>query len=101
VTGNEARPARGNRSTRSFGKAIGWCFNSNRELLGPEQPGWNVHHGGVPKGAYSWLMVYPQYGIAMALNANARLDDLADFMGVERAVTRRLRNAILHAEGGL
>lgn len=69
--------------------AIGWRSNPNRALLGAERPVWNVHHGGVSKGAYSWLVVYPELRMAVALHANARLDDFADFIAIEQAVTRR------------
>ncbi len=68
--------------------AIGWRANVNRRVLGEDRPVWNVHHGGVSKGAYSWLVIYPEYRLVVALNANARLDDFADFMAIEQAITR-------------
>jgi len=68
--------------------AIGWRANLNRMLLGENKPVWNVHHGGVSKGAYSWLVIYPEQGLVVALNANARLDDFGDFMAIEQAITR-------------
>lgn len=68
--------------------AIGWRANQNRVLLGPDQPVWNVHHGGVSKGAYSWLVIYPEQRLVVALNANARLDDFADFIAIEQTITR-------------
>jgi serine beta-lactamase-like protein LACTB len=78
--------------------AIGWRSNPNRSLFGAEQPVWNVHHGGVSKGAFSWLVIYPELRVVVALNANARLDDFADFMAVEQAVTRHFVRAIRETE---
>lgn len=57
-------------------------------MLGKDLPVWVVHHGGVPKGAYSWLFIYPDLGIVVALDANARLDDFAPFIAIEQAITR-------------
>lgn len=68
--------------------AIGWRSNPNRKVLGESNPVWNVHHGGVSKGAYSWLVIYPEYKLVAALNTNARLDEFGDFMAIEQDVTR-------------
>lgn len=68
--------------------AIGWRANANLRVLGEDKPVWNVHHGGVSKGAYSWLVIYPEQRLVVALNANARLDDFGDFMAIEQAITR-------------
>jgi hypothetical protein len=68
--------------------AIGWRSHANTALLGKNQPVWVVHHGGVSKGAYSWLCIYPDLGIVVALNANARLDDFAAFIAIEQTITR-------------
>lgn len=73
--------------------AIGWRSNLNTALLGQDKPVWNVHHGGVSKGAYSWLCVYPELKIVVALNANARLDDFATFMAIEQDITRAFLKA--------
>lgn len=70
------------------GYAIGWRANPNLRLLGEDRPVWNVHHGGVSKGAYSWLVIYPEHRLVIALNANARLDEFGDFMAIEQAITR-------------
>lgn len=69
--------------------AIGWRSNPTTGLQGPGKAVWNVHHGGVSKGAFSWLCVYPDLGIAVALNSNARLDDFADFIAIEQRITRQ------------
>jgi serine beta-lactamase-like protein LACTB len=68
--------------------AIGWRANPNMRLLAEDKPVWNVHHGGVSKGAYSWLVVYPEQRLVVALNTNARLDDFGDFMAIEQAISR-------------
>jgi CubicO group peptidase (beta-lactamase class C family) len=68
--------------------AIGWRSNPNHRVLGEDRPIWNVHHGGVSKGAYSWLVIYPDYHLVVALNTNARLDDFGEFMTIEQAISR-------------
>lgn len=68
--------------------AIGWRSNPVKALLGPNNPVWLVHHGGVSKGAYSWLSVYPDLGIVVALNTNARLDEFPPFIEIEQSITR-------------
>ena len=80
------RLAKGGVNEQSY--AIGWRANLNTRLLGEDKPVWNVHHGGVSKGAYSWLVVYPEQRLVVALNTNARLDDFSDFMAIEQAITR-------------
>lgn len=75
--------------------AIGWRANSNFKALGPDRPVWNVHHGGVSKGAYSWLVVYPDCRLVVALNANARLDDFGDFIAIEQAISRMFLERII------
>jgi CubicO group peptidase (beta-lactamase class C family) len=70
------------------GYAIGWRANPNLRVLGESRPVWNVHHGGVSKGAYSWLVIYPEYHLVVALNANTRLDNFGDFMAIEQAIAR-------------
>ncbi|MGB3472925.1 MAG: serine hydrolase domain-containing protein [Erythrobacter sp.] len=82
----QQRLANGEANEQNY--AIGWRSNSNRSLLGLEQPVWHVHHGGVSKGAYSWLVIYPDLDIVVALNANARLDNFQDFIAIEQAITR-------------
>ncbi|MCX9148410.1 hypothetical protein [Erythrobacter sp. WG] len=56
----------------------------------------NVHHGGVSKSAHSWLVIYPEQRLVVALNANARLDEFGDFIAIEQAITR----AFLNPSGG-
>ena len=68
--------------------AIGWRSNPNLQILGEDRPVWNVHHGGVSKGAYSWLVIYPEHNLVVALNTNARLGNFGDFMAMEQAISR-------------
>lgn len=68
--------------------AIGWRANPSHRLLGEDMPVWSVHHGGVSKGSYSWLVIYPEHRLVVALNANARLDEFGDFIAIEQAITR-------------
>lgn len=64
--------------------AIGWRFYQKNPWPGdPTRTLRMAHHGGVSKGAMSWLVVYPDYKLAIALNANARLDEFSDFNAVE------------------
>lgn len=48
-----------------FGEDIGTLFQAN--------------HGGVSRGAQSWLMVIPEYNMAVAVNINAKTDHFWDF----------------------
>lgn len=68
--------------------AIGWRSNMQTLLLGKDNPVHNVHHGGVSKGSYSWLNLYPKYKLAIALNSNARLDTFSDFNSLEYPIAR-------------
>ena len=66
---NEQSYALGWRSTRVFSET------RDKEI-------WYVHHGGVSKGAMSWLVVYPETGIALALHSNSRAASFEDFAAV-------------------
>ena len=80
------------------GYAIGWRSNPNRRVLGEAMPLWNVHHGGVSKGAYSWLVIYPEQELVVALNANARLDDFSDFIAIEQDISRAFLAKAMQAQ---
>lgn len=67
--------------------AIGWRSNPDFKHPGESEPVWMVHHGGVSKGAYSWLVVYPDLGAVVALNSNARLDNFPDFPAIEQKIS--------------
>jgi CubicO group peptidase (beta-lactamase class C family) len=42
-----------------------------------------AHHGGVSKGAMSWLVVYPDYHLSIAVNINTRARTFGEFAEVE------------------
>lgn len=48
-----------------FGDGVGTLFHAN--------------HGGVSRGAQSWLMVIPEYNMAVAININSKTDEFWDF----------------------
>ena len=64
--------------------AIGWRFYSENPWPGrPDRTLRMAHHGGISKGAMSWLVVYPEYSLSIAVNANTRLETFSDFNAVE------------------
>lgn len=38
-----------------------------------------IHHGGVSDGAQSWLVIYPDYQLVLAMNTNIVKEDYCDF----------------------
>ena len=58
--------------------AIGWrkIMLELGEDIGQVQA---FNHGGVTRGAQSWLMVIPEYNMAVAVNINANTDNFSDF----------------------
>lgn len=68
--------------------AIGWRVNRSPLLLGPDRPVTSVNHAGVSQGAWSWLNVYPEQGLAVALNTNMRGGEVRDFLRMEPALSR-------------
>ena len=61
--------------------ALGWRsdrFDSSE--LG--EAVWRVHHGGVSKGAMSWLAILPELDLVIALNSNSRAETFGDFSRV-------------------
>lgn len=80
--------------------AIGWRFYSENQW--PGDPGRKIrmaHHGGISKGAMSWLVVYPDYQLSIALNANARLDQFADFNEVEGKIAASFLSTLENMKG--
>ena len=64
--------------------AIGWRFYPDATWPGDEaRPLPYAHHGGVSKGAMSWLVVYPDYGLSIAVNINTRAETFGTFAAVE------------------
>lgn len=68
--------------------AIGWRYAPQASWPGDERFGLPfAHHGGVSKGAMSWLVVYPDVGLSVAVNINTRAETFADFAAVEDVIT--------------
>lgn len=47
-----------------------------------------MHHGGVSDGAQSWLVVYPDYQLVLAMNTNTVKEDYCDFAGQAAAIIK-------------
>lgn len=71
--------------------ALGWRFYADRESNGRVLS--YAHHGGVSKGAMSWLVVYPGFGLSIAVNINTHGTTFGDFARVEPV----LREAFISA----
>jgi len=60
--------------------AIGWRWREYEvEGIGLLR---NANHGGVSRGAQSWLMVLPDFNAALAVNINAKTPEFADFASI-------------------
>ena len=73
--------------------ALGWRYSQRNffycdeaNLLSKEII-W-VHHGGVSDGAQSWLVIYPQYQLVLAMNTNTVKENYCDFAGQAAAIVR-------------
>jgi CubicO group peptidase (beta-lactamase class C family) len=76
------------------GYALGWRVNpESTSRFGEDAPVRIVHHGGVSRGAMSWLILYPELGIAVAVNINTEADEFSDFSSVEPEITRLFAEA--------
>ncbi|WP_164852442.1 serine hydrolase domain-containing protein [Rheinheimera riviphila] len=47
-----------------------------------------IHHGGVSDGAQSWLVVYPELQLVLAMNTNTVKENYCDFAGQAAAIIR-------------
>jgi serine beta-lactamase-like protein LACTB len=67
--------------------AIGWRAN---ELNLRGELGWVSydHHGGVSRGAQSFLMVIPKYKLSLAVNINSNTEVFSDFSEIVRPLAR-------------
>lgn len=64
--------------------AIGWRFYPDATWPGDDSRRLPfAHHGGVSKGAMSWLVVYPDYRLSIAVNINTRAEEFSEFSSVE------------------
>ncbi|MHA7872007.1 MAG: serine hydrolase domain-containing protein [Hyphococcus sp.] len=66
-----------NGAVNAQGYAIGWRWREwDVEGVGVAR---NANHGGVSRGSQSWLLVFPDYGMAIAFNINSRTDEFHEF----------------------
>ena len=68
--------------------AIGWHSDSSDRLFGEGHRVHAVHHGGVSKGAMSWLVIYPDFQLVVAIKINTRAKTFQAFSRVETAISR-------------
>lgn len=68
--------------------ALGWRYSElELEGLGKVK---SAHHGGVSRGAQSWLLVFPDLEIVISINANIRTDSFGDFGFLYQDVLRAI-----------
>ena len=73
--------------------AIGW--RRHQLDLGDEQGSVTYyHHGGVSRGAQSFLMAIPEYGYSLAVNINAKTESFSDFAKIAGEITRLYVNQL-------
>lgn len=48
----------------------------------------NANHGGVSRGGQSWLLIFPDYEMAIAFNINSNTEEFSDFGGVWEDIFR-------------
>lgn len=73
--------------------ALGWRnFSQNHLFCDKENPLSRsvsfVHHGGVSSGAQSWLVIYPQLQLVVAMNTNTVKENYCDFARQAALITR-------------
>ena len=72
--------------------AIGWRWREwDIDGLGVAR---NANHGGVSRGAQSWLLVLPDYDMAVAFNINSKTDQFRDFGIFYETIIREFALAI-------
>ena len=73
--------------------AIGFRTDLNTTRFGEAYPVRRAHHGGVSRGAMSWLVIYPDLGLVVAVNINTNTPEFGDFAAVEPELTRLFARA--------
>lgn len=64
--------------------AIGWRYYPDAKWPGDDRRALPfAHHRGISKGAMSWLVVYPDYQMSIAININTRIENYSDFNSLE------------------
>ncbi|MCC3859660.1 serine hydrolase domain-containing protein [Pseudemcibacter aquimaris] len=57
--------------------ALGWrVYNAVHDDLNGTI---GINHGGISRGAQSWLVIYPEHDLAIAVNINSKTDEFWDF----------------------
>lgn len=79
------------------GYAIGWRAGNTERLFGEGHPTACAHHGGVSKGAMSWLVLYPELRMATAINMNTWAEEFSTFARKEPAISQAFL-AVLQAQ---
>lgn len=74
--------------------AVGWRVNSSRRIEYQGKPLLQAHHGGVSKGAMSWLVVYPEQHLVVAINSNSKAETFQAFAAAETALTQLLLESL-------
>lgn len=82
-----------NGETNSQKYGLGWRIHP-LDLGEGFEPLVYMHHGGVSAGAQSFLMVVPEYKLAIAVNANIRTKVFWDFGKVSYEIARLFINAL-------
>lgn len=74
--------------------AMGWRADRVTSRFGDDrEPVGIIHHGGVSRGAMSWLTLYPELGISVAVNINTNTSEFGDFARVEADILRIFADA--------
>lgn len=74
--------------------AMGWRADRVSSRFGEDRtPVRIIHHGGVSRGAMSWLTIYPELGISVAVNINTNTPEFGDFARVEADIVRIFADA--------
>jgi len=69
--------------------ALGWRVDLVSNRFGEDrEPVRMIHHGGVSRGAMSWLTLYPELGMSVAVNINTNTPEFEDFARVEAGILR-------------
>ena len=74
--------------------AMGWRADRVTSRFGDErEPVRIIHHGGVSRGAMSWLALYPELGISVSVNINTNTSEFGDFARAEPDIFRLFAEA--------
>ncbi len=76
--------------------AIGWRWREyDIEGVGLAR---NANHGGVSRGAQSWLLVFPDYEMAVAFNINSKTEEFVEFGRFYETIFREFASVITKTE---